>query len=57
MGVDDGLKLIGCLPEYESIVIDADRQIYYSTGLEDPQGGDEGADADTVPAVPAPGSC
>jgi thiamine biosynthesis lipoprotein len=57
MGVDEGLKLIGCLPEYESIVIDADGQIYYSTGLEDPQGGGGSTDADTVPATPAPGSC
>ena len=57
MGVHDGLKLIGCLPGYESIVIDADRQIYYSTGLEDPQGDGDGADAGTAPAAPAPGSC
>ena len=54
MGVDEGLKLIGCLPEYESIVIDAESQIYYSTGLEDPQGGDEGTDGDLASA---PGSC
>lgn len=36
MGVDAGLRLIGCLPEYESIVIDAGGAIYYSTGLLDP---------------------
>ena len=36
MGVDEGLKLIGCLPDYESIVIDADGEIFYSTGLQDP---------------------
>lgn len=54
MGVDEGLKLIGCLPEYESIVIDAESQIFYSTGLEDPQGADEGTDGDLAPA---PGSC
>jgi thiamine biosynthesis lipoprotein len=53
MGVDEGLKLIACLPDYESIVIDADSQIYYSTGLEDPEGSDDGA----VPAAPAPGTC
>lgn len=36
MGVDAGLRLIGCLPDYESIVIDASGAIYYSTGLQDP---------------------
>lgn len=36
MGVDDGLGLIGCLPDYEAIVIDADGQIFYSSGLADP---------------------
>lgn len=53
MGVDEGLKLIGCLPGYESIVIDADSQIYYSMGLEDPRGSEDGA----APAAPAPGTC
>jgi len=53
MGVDEGLKLIGCLPDYESIVIDAESQIFYSTGLEDPQS----ADAGTEPAPPAPDTC
>ena len=52
MGVDAGLKLIACLPEYESIVIDADGQIYYSSGLEDSRGGGESAAAGTPP-VPA----
>jgi len=37
MGVDLGLKLIAGLPDYESIVIDADGQIYYSDGLRQPQ--------------------
>ena len=43
MGVDAGLKLIGCMPEYEGIVIDADGAIYYSSGLQDPtmSGGDQ----------------
>ena len=43
MGVDAGLRLIGCLPEYESIVIDASGAIYYSRGLLDPAmaGGDD----------------
>ena len=45
MGVDDGLTLIGCLPDYESIVIDADGEIYYSTGLLDPATGGESAAA------------
>ena len=49
MGVDEGLKLIGCLPDYEAIVIDADGQIYYSTGLADPAA----ADADSAAASPA----
>ncbi len=37
MGVDKGLRLIGSLPDYESIVIDADGQIYYSDGLQQPE--------------------
>ena len=48
MGVDEGLKLIGCLPDYEAIVIDADGQIYYSTGLADPGS----ANADSAVALP-----
>jgi thiamine biosynthesis lipoprotein len=36
MGVDQGLRLIATLPDYESIVIDAAGQIYYSDGLEPP---------------------
>jgi len=53
MGVDKGLKLIGCLPDYESIVIDAESQIFYSTGLEDPQS----ADAGTESTLPVPDTC
>jgi len=37
MGVDKGLRLIASLPDYESIVIDADGQIYYSDGLQQPE--------------------
>ena len=48
MGVDEGLKLIGCLPDYEAIVIDAQGQIFYSTGLADPES--EGSDS----SLPAP---
>ena len=36
MGVDKGLRLIATLPEYESIVIDADGRVYYSDGLAKP---------------------
>jgi thiamine biosynthesis lipoprotein len=36
MGVDLGLRLIGGLPDYESIVIDADGKLYYSDGLSPP---------------------
>ena len=36
MGVDLGLRLIAGLPDYESIVIDADGQIFYSDGLTQP---------------------
>ncbi len=53
MGVDNGLKLIGCLPDYEAIVIDADEQIFYSSGLADPAS----AEAESPAASPAPGTC
>ena len=33
MGVDLGLRLIAGLPDYESIVIDAEGHVYYSDGL------------------------
>lgn len=36
MGVDLGLKMIAGLPDYESIVIDAEGRIYYSDGLQEP---------------------
>ena len=36
MGVDLGLRLIAGLPDYESIVIDAEGQIFYSDGLTQP---------------------
>ena len=36
MGVDQGLRLIATLPDYESIVIDADGRIFYSDGLQQP---------------------
>ena len=37
MGVDKGLRLIGTLPDYESIVIDEFGRIYYSDGLQQPE--------------------
>jgi len=37
MGVDLGLKLIAGLPDYESIVIDAQGRVYYSDGLAPPE--------------------
>ncbi len=49
MGVDDGLKLIGCLPDYEAIVFDARGEIFYSTGLANP-----GSDADDPPLSTVP---
>lgn len=53
MGVDEGLKLIACLPDYESIVIDSSGKIYYSNGLEPP-----GASLHERPVdEPVPGTC
>ena len=49
MGVDEGLKLIGCLPDYEAIVIDAQGEIFYSTGLADPGSDGDDAPLSTVP--------
>ncbi|MDH3431516.1 MAG: FAD:protein FMN transferase [Gammaproteobacteria bacterium] len=37
MGVDQGLRLIATLPDYESIVIDDAGRIYYSDGLQQPE--------------------
>jgi thiamine biosynthesis lipoprotein len=37
LGVDDGLRLIATLPDYESVVIDTAGQIYYSDGLQAPE--------------------
>lgn len=37
MGVDEGLRLIATLPDYESIVIDDQGRIYYSAGLQRPE--------------------
>ncbi len=40
MGVDQGLTLIGTLPDYESIVIDAEGRVFFSDGLMPPDGGE-----------------
>ncbi len=37
MGVERGLRLIASLPDYESIVIDAEGRIFYSGGLQQPE--------------------
>ena len=37
MGVDQGLRLIATLPDYEGIVIDATGRMYYSDGLQPPE--------------------
>lgn len=36
MGVDEGLRLIATLPDYEALVIDADGRLFYSDGLRPP---------------------
>lgn len=36
MGVDQGLRLIATLPDYEGIVIDKDGEMFYSDGLQPP---------------------
>jgi thiamine biosynthesis lipoprotein len=36
MGVDQGLRLIATLPDYEGVVIDAEGRLYYSDGLQPP---------------------
>lgn len=36
MGVDQGLRLIATLPDYEGIVIDANGKLFYSDGLRPP---------------------
>lgn len=40
LGVDEGLRLIGTLPDYESIVIDSEGRVYYSDGLQPPAADD-----------------
>lgn len=39
MGVDEGLRLIATLPDYEGIVIDAEGRLFYSDGLRPPDAG------------------
>jgi thiamine biosynthesis lipoprotein len=42
MGVDQGLRLIATLPDYEGIVIDAEGGLYYSDGLRPPGNSNDG---------------
>ena len=49
MGVDQGLRLIATLPDYESIVIDDEGRIFYSDGLQQPEAQDFGAPDPTDP--------
>jgi thiamine biosynthesis lipoprotein len=37
MGVEQGLRLIATLPDYEAIVIDAEGRLFYSDGLRPPE--------------------
>ena len=37
MGVDNGLRLIATLPDYEGIVIDSEGQLFYSDGFTSPE--------------------
>ena len=37
MGVDQGLRLIAAMHDYEGIVIDADGRVFFSDGLEQPE--------------------
>jgi thiamine biosynthesis lipoprotein len=37
MGVDQGLRLLATLPDYEGIVIDAEGRLFYSDGLQPPE--------------------
>lgn len=53
LGVDKGLKLIACLPDYESIVIDADGRMFYSNGLQQP----EVEPVDRPATEPVPDTC
>lgn len=37
LGVDEGLRLIATLPDYEGVVIDAESRLFYSDGLQPPE--------------------
>ncbi len=41
MGVHQGLMLIGTLPDYESVVIDAEGRVYFSYGLMPPEAAEQ----------------
>jgi len=44
LGVDQGLRLIATLPDYEAIVIDAEGRLFYSDGLQPPETSPEPAE-------------
>lgn len=44
MGVDQGLRLIATLPDYEGIVIDAEGRLFYSDGLRPPENADSNSE-------------
>lgn len=37
MGVEDGMRMLAALPDYEGIVIDASGEMFYSSGLQAPE--------------------
>ncbi len=51
MGVERGLTLIATLPDYESIVIDAEGRVYYSDGLREPDDEEAGPGQEKNPAM------
>jgi thiamine biosynthesis lipoprotein len=44
MGVDQGLRLLATLPDYEGIVIDDEGRLFYSDGLQPPESARTGSD-------------
>jgi thiamine biosynthesis lipoprotein len=46
MGVDQGLRLIATLPDYEAVVIDADGRLFYSDGLRPPNAAEAADDTE-----------
>ena len=52
MGVDRGLRLIGTLPDYESVVIDTNGQMYFSDGLQQPKTRSQDQGDENLPMSP-----